>query len=583
MRITKVVNDTCIKQRNIFNTKLLSIAVTAVCSAMIMPASATEFSLGNDWEGSFDTTLTYSTMFRVRDADVSLMTIGEGGAEALTQSADNHNPNADDGNYNFDKGDQATNTFKFSYDLNVKRDLDSGATVGFFNRGLAFYDTIVMDEGTTYNSSLQYVNNRVYAGEDPSDFSDATKDRIGRDAKFLDAFVYYQGDLGEMPLTLRAGWQVINWGENAFIQTGISNAINPADVTQARLPGTAVKDILLPQSALFGSLAVAESVTIEAYYQFNWQNTIVPAAGTFFSTNDFIAEDGGETLILPTPANFDGPHPYFSRDASSVPSESGQWGLAVRWFSEYLNETDFGFYFLNYHSKLPTVGVNGPPVPGATYNIGYLEDIKLYGISFNTVAWDTAFSGEIAYHENTQVQTVRFGPLAIAKGIASAGDPSKSLLATPEDLVVSQITINRNLSSVAGFRELADSVGFIIEIGSVYAPNLENDEIFRGLDRASRFAWGYTGKLNLTYFDGIGEQIVALSGTDLKVGFVLSHGVNGDSAIPAGSFSEDVKSFGFSVGASWQNTIEASLGYNYFTGDKLEDRDNVTLTLKYLF
>ncbi|MEY8197731.1 MAG: DUF1302 family protein, partial [Colwellia sp.] len=429
--ISKIIDNTIQQRRKIFNRKLLILAVAAACTVMVTPALAKDFSLGNNWEGTFDTSLTYSTMIRLRDADPSLMTIGVGGNEALGQSADNHNPNKDDGNFNFNSGDHVTNTFKASYDLNLKRELDSGATLGFFNRGLAFYDTIIMNEGTAYNGSTKFANNRFYAGEDPTDFSDATKDRIGRDAKFLDAFVYYRGDLGEMPLSLRAGRQVINWGENAFIQSGISNAINPADVTQAKLPGTAVKDILLPQGALFGSLGLTDSVTLEAYYQYEWKRTIAPAAGTFFSTNDFIAEDGGETLVLPTPANFNGSHPYYSRDKTLEPSDSGQWGLALRLFSEELNETDFGFYALNYHSKLPTIGVSGKPVPGATYNIGYLEDISLYGLSFNTVAWDTAFSGEVAYHEGAQVQTVRFGPDAIGKGVQAAGDPSKSLIATP--------------------------------------------------------------------------------------------------------------------------------------------------------
>ena len=581
--ISKIIDNTIQQRRKIFNRKLLILAVAAACTVMVTPALAKDFSLGNNWEGTFDTSLTYSTMIRLRDADPSLMTIGVGGNEALGQSADNHNPNKDDGNFNFNSGDHVTNTFKASYDLNLKRELDSGATLGFFNRGLAFYDTIIMNEGTAYNGSTKFANNRFYAGEDPTDFSDATKDRIGRDAKFLDAFVYYRGDLGEMPLSLRAGRQVINWGENAFIQSGISNAINPADVTQAKLPGTAVKDILLPQGALFGSLGLTDSVTLEAYYQYEWKRTIAPAAGTFFSTNDFIAEDGGETLVLPTPANFNGSHPYYSRDKTLEPSDSGQWGLALRLFSEELNETDFGFYALNYHSKLPTIGVSGKPVPGATYNIGYLEDISLYGLSFNTVAWDTAFSGEVAYHEGAQVQTVRFGPDAIGKGVQAAGDPSKSLIATPENIIVSQLTINRNLSSVAVFRNLADSVGFIVELGSVYTPDLEDGELFRGLDRADQFAWGYKGKLNLTYFDGIGQHISSLSGTDLGVSLSFSHGVDGVSAIPAGSFTEDAKSVGLNVSANWQNTIEASFGFNYFTDSVLEDRDNATFTLKHLF
>ncbi len=33
--------------------------------------------------------------------------------------------------------------------------------------------------------------------------------------------------------------------------------------------------------------------------------------------------------------------------------DQGQWGIAVRWFAENLNSTEFGFYYKNYHSKIP--------------------------------------------------------------------------------------------------------------------------------------------------------------------------------------------------------------------------------------
>lgn len=558
------------------------ITIFAVMVASI-PALATEFKVGSEWEGTFDAALTYSTMYRVSDIDESYLTIGKGGAEALSQPASNLNTNKDDGNRNFDKGDQVSNTLKISYDFELKRKFSNGTTVGFFNRGLALYDNVIMNGETSNDDSTKFLNNRFYAGEDIHDFTDGTKDRVGKDAKILDAFAYINGDVGNSPYTLRIGKQVISWGENAFIQTGISNAINPADISQAVLPGTAVKDILLPQGAVFGSLGLTDSVTLEAYYQYEWQRTIAPATGTFFSANDFIAEDGAETIVLPTNGNLLVPHPTYARSNDLHPSDSGQWGVALRWFSEDLNETDFGFYAINYHSKLPTLGISGPPIPGATYNIAYLEDIRLYGVSFNTVILDTAFSGEFAYHKDAQIQTVRFGPAAIAKGVASDGDPSKTLLATPSDLFVGQMTFNRNLITNALFRKLSDAANLIVEVGAVYTPDLKDDEIFRGTDRVNQFAWGYKGKLNLTYFDPVGRLIPAFSGTDLGIGLSFSHDVDGISAIPAGSFTEGSKSLGVNLNASWQNTIEASVGANYFFDSILGDRDNVSFSLKYLF
>ncbi len=37
----------------------------------------------------------------------------------------------------------------------------------------------------------------------------------------------------------------------------------------------------------------------------------------------------------------------------------GQYGLALRWYSEELNATEFGVYFINYHSRLPYVQLTG--------------------------------------------------------------------------------------------------------------------------------------------------------------------------------------------------------------------------------
>ena len=46
------------------------------------------------------------------------------------------------------------------------------------------------------------------------------------------------------------------------------------------------------------------------------------------------------------------------RSETLFPRESGQWGLSLRWFLENLGGTELGFYFLNYHSRLPLISGN---------------------------------------------------------------------------------------------------------------------------------------------------------------------------------------------------------------------------------
>src|SRR5690606_23267736 len=122
--------------------------------------------------------------------------------------------------------------------------------------------------------------------------------------------------------------------------------------------------------------------------------------------------------------------------------DSGQWGLAFRYLFEPL-DTEFGAYFMNYHSRapifsgvsptaaglaaansfasniaqagLPTQGLGAisgaarlgalPLAGSGKYFIEYPEDIRLYGLSFSTtLPTGTAWSGEISYRPNAPVQ-----------------------------------------------------------------------------------------------------------------------------------------------------------------------------------
>ncbi len=77
---------------------------------------------------------------------------------------------------------------------------------------------------------------------------------------------------------------------------------------------------------------------------------------------------------------------------------------------------------------------------------------------------------------------------------------------------------------------------------------------------------------------------LALSGTDLRVQLLFNQDVDGNSVIPAGSFTDNAKSAGIGFTASWQNTLDVDLRYNAFFGDgDLTDRDNVSVGIKYRF
>ncbi|MBN0328976.1 DUF1302 family protein, partial [Pseudomonas aeruginosa] len=85
-------------------------------------------------------------------------------------------------------------------------------------------------------------------------------------AELLDAFIYNNYAIGDLPGSVRLGKQVVNWGESTFIQNGIS-AINPIDVTAFRRPGSEIKEGLIPVNMFYLSQNLTDNLSAEGFYQ----------------------------------------------------------------------------------------------------------------------------------------------------------------------------------------------------------------------------------------------------------------------------------------------------------------------------
>jgi hypothetical protein len=351
------------------------------------------------------------------------------------------------------------------------------------------------------------------------------------------------------PVSLRVGKQVISWGESAFIQNGISAVQNSADVNKAVQPGVEVKEILRPLGAVFGSISLTDNLTMQAYYQYEWKHIITPAYGSYLNPlPDFLNSDGGEKLLVPTDvlaefmylrgngtlndeSDLTNSHIAVERLADEDASDDGQWGVAFNLFVPEWNDTEFGFYYLNYHRKLPDLivrnqggkglektygGVSNPdwdagdyfgnPFGGtyvqdcwatgpancdatflsiiadgidvASLNVKYYEDVKLFGFSWNTVIpWtDTAFSGEIAFHHDIPVQTCHAFQCLLERGVIGgnpvigSGEFVEEPLSTREDVVVTQLFFFHDFNNFT----FADDVGLFMEIGWIHAVDLDD-------------------------------------------------------------------------------------------------------------
>ncbi|MCF8469545.1 MAG: DUF1302 domain-containing protein [Parvibaculum sp.] len=308
--------------------------------------------------------------------------------------------NTDDGRLNFDKWDMTGNTYKMTNDIQAKWE-----NYTFFARVNSYYDAVLASD-SSYNRS------ELVAGE-----ADAA-----RDIRLLDFYASADYNVGQLPLNVRLGKQVISWGESTFLLNGV-NSVNPIDVNAFRRPGAEIKEGLVPVWAVDASIGLPHNLSLEAFYQLKWEPFQLDRPGTPFSTSDVVslgsgvggninatsfltggpgggifrnclnptevsdvfqtayngsgndirdcttgaydftgynssvaglggwtAASGGSTEALRLALGDTG---VVRRDPDREASDSGQYGIAARWYSEDLNNTEFGFYFMNYHSRLP--------------------------------------------------------------------------------------------------------------------------------------------------------------------------------------------------------------------------------------
>ncbi|MBL9216601.1 MAG: DUF1302 domain-containing protein, partial [Opitutaceae bacterium] len=310
--------------------RLPALVVLLTSGFLASRLSAVVFEVG-EIKGSFDTTLSVGGLYRLDDPSRDFYGLANGGLQRSV--------NADDGNLNYRRG-MASLLLKASHDLLVQYH-DSG----LFVRGFYFNDL---------------VNSRNSHARTP--LSDEARKIVAANAELLDAYLYFKPTLGGMPASLRLGRQVLSWGESTFIPNGI-NSVNPIDVAKLRTPGSELKEALRPINMASASLNVTENLTLEAFYLLEWDRTRVDPPGTYFSTNDFVAK-GGTKVYLGFGAISDssGLGSIF-RSPDREPGSSGQLGVNLRWLAPGLNDTEFGLYYMNYHSRLPVISARTPTTP----------------------------------------------------------------------------------------------------------------------------------------------------------------------------------------------------------------------------
>ncbi len=640
-------------------------AGVAMSMALAGNAHAVSFDSGK-WRVTFDSTFSWGMSYRLNDADPNNIgkfnsTLDENGASLIlgrgqdyTWSANDlallqtfgsylnpqspdYNPdmvngvyslNGDDGNLNFAQSGLFSNVLKSIHELDINFD----ENYGIFARGTYFHDFEVTDGD--YGHWVLNPNFDAATAMATGDFSgmanwvglsNEAKKQHGERAELLDAFFYGTWDVFDLPMQIRLGKQVINWGESTFIQHGLAEA-NPLDLAKLRVPGAELREAFLPISSLWVSYELPSNVALEAYYLMEWEPLRIDASGTYFSTADF-AGVGGNHVQLGFGLSPDGwrqalildDEVAFATGVKQDPSDSGQFGTKLAWLAEDWNYTEFAFYYVNYHNKRPVISAHTfGPVPGQTGVMApygyfeYLEDIQMYGMSFNTTldsGWSIA--GEISYREDEPLQVddveLLFATVQITGLIPD--NTSQIPQGTFPGEKISGYRLMDTWQGQATFTNLfgpgwgAEERTFLFEVGVNHiesmgglrfeAPGTERsgNPMRDGLDAngfpmegsedsefATATSWGYRTVLKLDYTN-------AFWGINMAPRVVFQHDVNGKTPAPISNFHEDRKSVSYGITFDYLSQWKADIKYNRFFGagdeNRLADRDFVSFTISY--
>ena len=439
-----------------FRRRAASLAVASALAAA-GAAQAFEINTGNDdLAMRWDNTFRYNLGVRAQGQDQALL----------------KNPNLDDGDRNFSNGSLVTNRLDILSEFDVIWQKKYGMRVSAAGWYDAAYGSLDNTNTATANT---LVNGLPVAGE----LSPYTKRYAkGVSGEWLDAFLFGNFDVADVPVNVKAGQHTVFWGESLLLGGaihGVSYSQNSLDVWKGfSTPGTEAKELFRPRGGLTIQAQPLNDLSIAGQWFYNWQAVRLMESGSYLTYNDAALFGGDSVIVAPSPFAASVPgSPAFLRawNDFAVPSSRysgslGDWGLAARWSPAWLDGT-LGFYGRNATDILPqqylTPGlattvpaglcttIGGTPLGGTnciinknatnvpdltqkgkfgTYGFAYGNNIHMYGLTLSKELAGMSVGAELSYRQNMPLvsEAVQVLPAALvnpAKGqIATTALPS---------------------------------------------------------------------------------------------------------------------------------------------------------------
>ncbi|SAK76794.1 hypothetical protein AWB75_04428 [Caballeronia catudaia] len=491
-----------------------------------------DFTTGiNDLTGSWVTNLTAGAGIRTKNPSCSLT--GDPNSAGCGAAANTNQWGfGDNGDLNYRKGQAYSAYASATSELLLKMPSEG---LKFMIRGTGMYDFLAKDTARTPLSSTASA-------------------QVVYDAQLLDLWAQKDFTIAGNSAHVRLGNQVINWGESMYAMGGI-NATNSLDIQKLLVPGSQLKQALLPAPMVSFAADLSHGFSTEEYYQFQWNGNRYPPVGSYWSTTNSLGRGTQPLTISTNNLNVAGP----SAGTIAGPNSGNQnvldgintglvngtyagppfndIGLPVSWqspskykpqfgfklnFSPRSFGANFAFYYVNYTDKSPVLS----SLANGTEQWSYLQNRQLFGLSANFGLGDWAIGTELSYRPHDAV--------ALSSCYGAGGPPDLNTNGVAgvncqqwADMKRFQFDINGILAltrSEYPFLKLigADSATLTAELTWVYYPGLSSQGVTRTVDgqvvtqvpQAGYFPW-----LNNT--SNFGYPIGMAQGTSSSVGATI--------------------------------------------------------------
>lgn len=341
---------------------------------------AAEIDTGNpDLSARWDNTVRYNLGVRAESRDSALA----------------RNASYDESDAKFDRGDVVTNRVDLMSELEVAYKQYHGVRVS----GAAWYDQAYDDTDVKTADGNVYYPGAVPGPSTPSyrggQYSGFTKRyHRGVSGELLDAFAFTRFDLGEIPVSVRAGRHTVYWGNGLLIAGhAISYSQAPLDGRKAvSNPGTETREIFLPLTQISTQAQITDKLSVAAQYFLEWDTTRAPEGGTYLASAD-VALQGPNQLPLLSGVTRPLVDPL-------KPKNSGSWGVMGTYSLDWLH-SDVSLYYREFADYNPW----GLQVAPTFARYVYPKDIKLYGLGFSAgpLLGGGSLGVDLSYRQNTSL------------------------------------------------------------------------------------------------------------------------------------------------------------------------------------